>query len=276
MRRLRVGVAYWGEAFSGFTKTQQDKTTLPSIQDVIEHSLSQIGEFTSFQVSSRTDKGVHALRNVFHVDVNHATLGPDGYQRALNYHLTNNSPARGNVAVTDVTEVSAATFDARRSCTGRTYLYRLLENSTPAQDVFFRGRTAWVLHRPLNVEAMQHSAATLLMGEQDHASFQNAGCQSKSSFRNITEFRIERQKEGQEALFPDASLVNVTVSANAFLLRQVRNMVGCLVEVGLGRLSHAQLAEIVQARSRDAMQSKRIRPAPACGLYLQKVSYLND
>lgn len=274
MRRLRVGVAYWGDAFSGFTKTQ-DKTALPSVQAVVEHALTKIGEFSSFQVSSRTDKGVHALRNVFHVDVNqHARLGPDAYQRALNFHLAS-STARGNVAVTDVTEVNAATFDARRSCTGRTYLYRLLENSTPAHDVFFR-RAAWVLHVPLDVEAMQHCATTLLMGEQDHASFQNAGCQSKSSFRNITEFRIERQKKGQEPLFSDASLVNVTVSANAFLLRQVRNMVGCLVEVGLGRLSHAQLSEIVHSRSREAMQAKRIRPAPASGLYLQKVSYLSE
>jgi tRNA pseudouridine38-40 synthase len=84
MTRFRLGVSYIGTPFGGFTKVIDSR--LPSVQHRLESALtsflktgsggdSREGAFSSFQVSSRTDAGVHALRNVFHVDLARSTGG---------------------------------------------------------------------------------------------------------------------------------------------------------------------------------------------------------
>jgi tRNA pseudouridine38-40 synthase len=63
--------------------------------------------------------------------------------------------------------------------------------------------------------------------------------------------------------------VGVLVSADAFLHHMVRNIVGTLVEVGLGRRPAAWMAEVLAGRDR-----RRAGPtAPAHGLYLLSVRY---
>jgi tRNA pseudouridine38-40 synthase len=58
-------------------------------------------------------------------------------------------------------------------------------------------------------------------------------------------------------------------TADGFLYRMVRNLVGALVKVGLGKISAARFGEILHARSRSLAPAT----APACGLCLMRVTY---
>ena len=64
-------------------------------------------------------------------------------------------------------------------------------------------------------------------------------------------------------------VIEIRTSARSFLHRQVRSMVGSLVDVGRGRERPEWISEILAAADRT-----RCGPvAPADGLYLESVSY---
>ena len=67
----------------------------------------------------------------------------------------------------------------------------------------------------------------------------------------------------------DGEEVRVAFAARSFLHRQVRSMVGALVQVGLGRWTAADLAAALEAKNRAACAPV----APADGLYLTGVGY---
>jgi tRNA pseudouridine38-40 synthase len=63
--------------------------------------------------------------------------------------------------------------------------------------------------------------------------------------------------------------VQVWCEARSFLHRQVRSMVGTLVEAGLGKMTANDVADALAAKDRA-----RCGPvAPADGLYLMRVDY---
>jgi tRNA pseudouridine38-40 synthase len=119
------------------------------------------------------------------------------------------------------------------------------------------GRAGW-LHGELDLEAMQEAARSLL-GTHDFSAFRAAECQAKSPVRELRESRISRH--GRFVLFD--------FRGNAFLHHQVRNMVGALVWVGLGRRSPDWLAGLLQSRDRTQGAATF---APD-GLYLIDVRY---
>ena len=170
-------------------------------------------------------------------------------QGALNAHL-----APDPIVVLGVEEADPA-FHARFSATGRRYLYRVLDRRAPA--ALERGRVFWV-KTPLDVEAMD-AATKRLLGHHDFSTFRDAQCQAKSPMRTLDAAAVRR--EGAEAHF--------TFAARSFLHRQVRSMVGSLIEVGAGRWSAEDLATVLGAKDRA-----RCGPvAPPQGLYLTGVDY---
>jgi tRNA pseudouridine38-40 synthase len=133
----------------------------------------------------------------------------------------------------------------------------------------------------LDVEAMR-SAANHLVGTHDFSSFRGKGCyrltpittidnisiQSAPLFNN---FQIYGNISGSGGGLDDnnAQIVSITVKGNAFLYRQVRNLVGCLATVGQNKLSPSNVQEILLARDRR----KAPAMAPAHGLYLANVEH---
>ena len=102
-------------------------------------------------------------------------------------------------------------------------------------------------------------AATHLVGRHDFTSFRSAECQAATPVRQVEELRVERS----------GPLVRISVTANAFLHHMVRNIVGALVYVGVGRRPHNWISDVLHARDRAA-------GAPtfaAAGLYLARVEY---
>lgn len=242
--RIAIGLEYDGAAFSGWQSQPSGNT----VQDVLEAALGRIaGGPIQVVCAGRTDAGVHALAQVVHFDA--PVARPlSAWVRGVNALL----PA--SVAVNWSVEVSDD-FHARFSARARSYRYLLLNRAS--RPGLQSGKVGWC-HRPLDVEAMQEAAACLL-GEHDFSSFRAAECQAKSPVKTMHEFSVRREGD----------LVVFACRANAYLHHMVRNLVGALVYVGMGRHPPGWMAELLAARDRTC-GAPTFDPA---GLYLAGVEY---
>jgi tRNA pseudouridine38-40 synthase len=147
-------------------------------------------------------------------------------------------------------------FDARRSARGKRYRYRI-ENG-PTRDPLSR-RVSWQVFRPLDVAAMREAAAPLL-GRHDFAAFQAADCEAHHAVRDVGRLEVDGEPGGR---------IELVVEATAFVKHMVRNFVGTLVEVGLGRRGPGSIGELLASLDR-----RRAGPtAPPQGLCLEAVFY---
>lgn len=223
----------------------------PSIQEYLEKVLEILsGHHSEVAAAGRTDAGVHALAQVAHIDFE-TTMEPWKIREAFNANLRQ---LEAPVCVLNVEETSPD-FHARFSAIGRGYIYRILNRRSPS--VLLNNRVWWVPVE-LDVEKMQ-KGAEFLLGHHDFSSFRAAACQAKSPIKTLDKFDIE--KTGDEII--------CTVEAKSFLHHQVRNMVGTLKMVGEGKLLPEDIKTILEAKDR----SQAGITAPACGLYLNKVTY---
>ena len=245
MARYRLTVEYDGGSYVGFQAQAKGR----SIQGELERAiLAFSGETIRIHGAGRTDTGVHATGQVVHLDLA-KDWRAEVVMNAMNAHLV---PAP--IAVLSA-EAVGEDFHARFSAIGRRYLYRIL--ARPGPPALERGRV-WHLKTPLDAEAMAEGAARLV-GHHDFTTFRDAACQAKSPIKTLDAATVSRT--GEE--------LRVTFAARSFLHRQVRSMVGSLVEVGRGRWSPDDLATALEARDRS-----RCGPvAPAQGLYLTEVIY---
>ncbi|MCX8006199.1 MAG: tRNA pseudouridine(38-40) synthase TruA [Burkholderiaceae bacterium] len=197
--------------------------------------------------AGRTDAGVHATYQVVHFDTDR--MRPQtAWVRGVNALL----PA--TVAVRWAREVPPD-FHARYSAHARRYDYWILND--PVRAPLLAKRVGWVF-RPLDVASMQQAAA-LLVGTHDFSAFRSAECQAASPVRELRLLSVERH----------GALIRVRAVANAFLHHMVRNIVGTLVYVGLGRRPPEWAGEVLARRDRT-LAAPTFSPA---GLYLTHVQY---
>ena len=243
--RYRLTLEYDGAPFVGW----QVQDNGPSVQGVLAAAVAAFcGEHVHVQGAGRTDAGVHALGQVAHLDLAKA-WDADTVRDAVNAHL------RPHPVAVLASELVTEDFDARRSATKRHYLYRIVNRRA---DLALDVARAWRTPRPLDIAAMQEGARRLL-GRHDFTTFRAAECQAKSPIKTLDRLDVER--DGEE--------VRIHAAARSFLHRQVRSMVGSLVEVGDGRWSADDLARALAARDRAACGEV----APPQGLYLMRVDY---
>lgn len=242
--RIALGIEYDGAGFAGW-QSQPDGNT---VQDVLEGALAQIaGAPLRVVCAGRTDAGVHALAQVVHFD---APLERPltAWVRGVNAHLPVTVAVRWAVPVAD-------DFHARFVARARAYRYVVLNR--PERPGLLAGKVGWC-HRDLDVAAMR-AAATCLVGEHDFSSFRASGCQAKSPVKSMYRFEISREGD----------LIRFDCQANAFLHHMVRNLVGALVYVGMGRQPAAWLGELLAACDRR-LGAPTFAPD---GLYLVGVDY---
>jgi len=241
----KLTLSYRGTEFSGWQRQPGKRT----VQECLESALEKIwGEKISLQGSGRTDTGVHAMGQVASFNARH--LHTDTVlQRALNANLPR------DVRVVKCRLV-APSFHARFDSVEKTYRYLIWNHLV--QDPF-TWDTHWYVPRPLDLTAMRR-AARFLMGKHDFASFtSNPGYERETTVRTMRKVSIVRDK----------ATLTFHFTADGFLYRMVRNLVGGLVKVGLGKLTADHFGKILKARSRSEAPPN----APACGLYLMNVKY---
>ncbi|MBP1546260.1 MAG: tRNA pseudouridine(38-40) synthase TruA [Oscillospiraceae bacterium] len=244
MRNIRVKIAYNGTAYHGF----QRQENAVSVQNILEERLSRL---TASQVKingcSRTDTGVHANEYFFSFMTEH-NIPCENIIRGMNSLL----PA--DIAVLDCEEVPSD-FHARYSCTGKEYIYRILNRSV--RDPFLDGL---VFHYPypLDIEAMNRAAAHI-EGTHDFLSFCGALGVKENTVRTVSLCKVERM--GDEAV--------ITVRGDGFLYNMVRIIAGTLIYVSEGKISPDDVSDIIESRDR----SRAGLTAKPCGLYLNRVFY---
>ena len=243
MTRYKVILEYDGTNLIGWQENRQG----PSVQSLLKDAIEKFcGVRPDIVGAGRTDAGVHAVAMVAHFDLN-SGADANTVMRAVNFYL-NDAP----VSVVDC-EIVPDDFNARFSCVMRHYKYIVLNRLAP--PVLDKNR-AWWVPRKLNVKKMR-DAARALVGKHDFTSFRASQCQAKSPIKTLDSCRIEKKDD-----------LNVfDFSARSFWHHQVRNMVGTLVEVGLG--TPYDINEIFAARNRSAAGAT----APACGLYFIQADY---
>lgn len=245
MRQIRLRVEYDGTSLCGW----QRQTNGPTVQGHLEAALAQLLQQPTVVVgASRTDAGVHARGQIASFRTERA-IPVYNIRRALNSLL----PA--SIAITDATEVGDD-FHPRFSATGKHYRYSILVRADRSPRWQHR---AWHHPDPLDREAMR-AAVIPLLGEHDFAAFRAAGCTAATTVRRIDAIELSDA---------DPELLTLDVRGNAFLRMMVRIVVGTLVEVGTGRRTAAQVAEILESRDR----TRAGITAPAQGLELMEVRY---
>ena len=246
-RTLKFTLQYDGTDYVGW----QRQPNGASIQGVLEDALAPIeGTPTTVHGAGRTDAGVHALGQVASTS-SVSTLDERTLARALNAVL----PA--DVRVLAVEE-AAPDFHARFRARAKTYEYRIV--NAPIASVFLR-RYVWHIQQPLDIDAMR-TAAGPLVGTHDFAGFQGTGGFSASTVRTIHALDLE------DGGGYDLPLV-IRITGDGFLRHMVRNIVGTLVEVGVGRWDPWRLLAVLESLDR----TQAGRTAPPHGLFLTSVTY---
>lgn len=244
MTRLAAGIEYVGTRYCGW----QIQKHSDSVQAELEAALSRVADHpVRVTAAGRTDTGVHALGQVVHFD-SPARRDPQGWALGTNTHLPPDISVRWVQPVSDQ-------FHARFSARARRYRY-LIHNARTRSGLW-SDRAAWV-KRPLD-ETLMQQAAQGLVGEHDFSAFRGSGCQSKSPVRTVHEIRFSRREE----------LVVMEIRANAFLLHMVRNIVGSLMQVGVGDRDPAWIAQLLVQGQRTLAGMN----APPGGLYFTAAEY---
>lgn len=242
--RFLIKFSYDGSNYNGF----QYQKGLPTIQEKLEEAITKVNNNnrTTITATGRTDKGVHALCQYAHTDIN-INITEQKLKRALNSNLPE------DIHVIE-TKIVSNDFHARYNVKSKQYKYYI---NTGEYNPLKRNYTFQYNHE-LNIEAMQDAINTFL-GTHDFRAFVTENKEKDNCVRTISKVNIKQIN----------NTIEITFEGNGFLRYQVRNMVGILIRVGENKLSAKDVEKILE--SKDRRQSGKT--APAVGLYLTKVEY---
>lgn len=242
--RYFMRLSYCGARFHGW----QTQPNAVSVQSVIEDNLSIITrEDIKITGAGRTDTGVNAHMMVAHFDLKQPLKSTKSLIRGLN------SMVGQDIAIEEIVKVhryAHARFDA----TSRTYRYYTHSGKSP-----FLYPLSWQAPATLNYEAMNR-AASILTETSDFTSFAKLHSDAKTNICHVTK---------AEWLDLGAGCHAFVITADRFLRNMVRAVVGTLVDVGRGKLSLNQFAEVIEARDRCAAGTS-MPPHP---LFLWDIKY---
>ncbi len=247
-QRIALLLEYFGPSFSGC----QIQNNAYTVQEALQDALSELHiPHTSVNFSGRTDAGVHALGQVGHFDTTMDNLKeiPD-LVSSLNAVLPSSVSVKAGVFVPDFD------FHSTVSAQWRWYRYRLFNH--PVRSVWMRQDAVWLRH-PLDVNLMKEGAS-LFLGEHDFQSFKCPKSQIKNNRCHVIHSRIHQEAE----------YVVFDIVANRFLYKMVRNIMGLLIQIGLGKdFTPQDIPRVLDQRDRQ-MAGPAAYPQ---GLSLMAVQY---
>jgi len=269
VRNIKLTIIYDGSEYHGW----QIQPGLRTIQGVITDAIQDLlGSEVRLFGASRTDAGVSALGQVGLIQID-SPIPTENLAKAI----TDRLPA--DIAVTEAVEVPEG-FDLMGAVTSKLYRYTIFTG--PVRPVM-QIRHCWHLPAKLDTTAMAE-AAQLLLGKKDFKSFASAADRRENSVRTIfrcgkKDFKsfasaADRRENSVRTIFrcnvtAEDKWIYVDVEGDGFLYNMVRNIVGTLVEVGMGRWNSEKMNEILEAKDRTAAGQL----APAQGLCLMWIKY---
>ena len=242
--RYLIVFSYDGTNFNGY----QRQNGLRTIQEEMEKALKEInnGKNTIINSSGRTDKGVHALCQTAHVDMN-VSITPYKLMRAMNSKLPEDIHVIKTEKVSD-------DFHARYNVKEKEYQYKLnMGEYNPIER-----HLIYQYCKKLDIDKMK-DAIKYFIGTHDFESFTPTKDKRENYVRTINYANISEKN----------NIVTFTFRGNGFIKYQIRNMVGYLIRVGEGKKKGSDIPKILDSHDRR-MASITAHPE---GLYLTKVSY---
>ena len=245
MQRYKIKIEYDGTPFVGW---QFQKNGL-SIQEILQKAIFNFSREKATVIGAgRTDSGVHALAQIAHFDLK-KKINKKNFLPGINQHISNKL-----VTVLEMNKASKK-FHARFDAKKRTYQYTIINRQSP---LTLQRDKAWHIRKKLDVKAMK-KGAKLLLGTHDFSTFRASSCGAKSPIKTMEKILIKKNKEK----------ITLKFISKSFLQQQVRSMVGCIKYLGEGKWNIDTFKKSFKSKSRF----KCAPPAPACGLYLKKISY---
>ncbi len=241
MPRYKMTVEYHGGKFAGWQVQPSMRTVQGQLQKCLRWILNKDTPVTG---AGRTDTGVHALEQVAHFDAD--AVIPLTFANRLNAALPD------DICVLRIDDV-APDFHARYAALHKTYHYKIALYPSA-----FAGGLAWTVRDKLDWAAIEDATARL-EGDKDCAGFCRVGSLKNDTTCSIKSISWTRNEK--EATFE--------ITANRFLHRMVRLIVGTLIDIGRGNQAPDHIDKIIETRNvRLARQA-----APPEGLYLVHVEY---
>ncbi|MDD3769661.1 MAG: tRNA pseudouridine(38-40) synthase TruA [Sulfuricurvum sp.] len=242
MNRVKLTLSYNGAAFMGF---QSQTTTDNTVVGTLHAAFKRLGIDSLPVGSGRTDRGVHATRQVIHLDL------PPYWQdlRKLREMLALQLPY--SIRIRRIEPV-ADDFHARYGARVRSYRYVLKAGESNPFEADF------VTFVPRLDEKAIIDAIRLFEGEHDFELFKKSGSDTTHYVRTI--FRAYA--------YSHRGYLILRFDANGFLRSQIRLMVGFLLRISEGKATKEQLQDQLSCRYRHCSDL-----APHNGLYLSRVNY---
>ncbi|MFH1194428.1 MAG: tRNA pseudouridine(38-40) synthase TruA [bacterium] len=253
MSRLKLFIEYDGTRYSGWQMQRDAKSIQGKLYEAAEKIFN--GERIEIYGSGRTDAGVHALCQVAHLEVK-TMLAPEIIRVKMNDVL----PADINIIEV---EKAHPKFHARYDATSRIYLYQISRRRTAFGKPF-----VWWIKDKLDFTKME-KASKHFIGMHDFVSFadKDSPASPAAGEEKSTKVLIEDLQ-----LKEDGDLILIRIMGSHFLWKQVRRMVGVLVEIGRGKLEAKDLVYFLEHKSPTPAKYT----APPSGLFLEKVLYKNE
>ena len=246
MYRYQIIIEYDGTNYVGW----QSQINGKSIQNEIEKILLKIlKEKVRIYGSGRTDAGVHSSNQSAHFDIKNNILNKYKFISSLNYFLN-----KKNISIKKIIKKNSK-FHARFSAKEREYKYIILNRiSPPILDKY----KVWHIRSKLDLKVLK-KASKKLIGKHNFNAFRSANCQANTSIRTLKKIKITKKNE--KIIF--------VLRSQSFLKNQVRSIIGCLKYVGENKWRIKDLEKVLKSKNRKYCAP----PAPAHGLYLEKIIY---
>lgn len=243
--RYLLEVAYKGTRYSGFQRQDNAQTIQSELERALEVFFRRVFDLTG---SSRTDAGVHAQQNYFHVDVEGISLE----EMRMSVYGVNAILPEDIVwkRVWGVDDQFHARFDAEY----REYVYTVYQSKDP----FLLGGGYYFPFRL--EEGLLSAAAGMLVAERDYCMFSKKHTQVKNHICRIEKSEWEM----------NGSVLRYRVRGNRFLRGMVRGLVGTMLRVGRGKMNMTEWNQLLEMKQGIVGVDFS---APAMGLTLVEVSY---
>ncbi|MGP1413898.1 MAG: tRNA pseudouridine(38-40) synthase TruA [Bacillales bacterium] len=241
--RCVIKFSYDGSNYSGYARQKSSSNT---IQSIIEDNLSIIlNKKTKIYASGRTDKGVHAINQFAHFDLDNS-FDLDKIKYSLNKMIPN------DIYIKDIKRVKN-NFNCRYDAIEKTYLY-ILNNKE--YDSIFRNYEIYNHH--INLEKLKE-IKTVFEGEHCFINF-TSKIEDKFDFvRNIKQIKIVIKNKK----------IYVYFTADGFMKYQVRKIMGTMIAYSEGRISKEKILKYFETKERNIMNFTTYPK----GLYLFSVKY---